>query len=575
MAKITGGELVVRCLEKENVKYIFGIPGDQLYPILDAIYQREKEGKMKFILTRHEAAAAHAADAYARITGKPGVCLATVGPGAANIIAGVYAAYADNVPLIVLTAQNQSWRIYPDHGSMQGLNQRDLFKPVTKWNVVVSHWERIPHLIQWAFRAATSGKPGPVHIDLPSDILFKTDDENKVKVLEPSQYRAVEPPAGNPQLINAAAKMLVEAQFPIIHAGSGVLRAGASQKLVELAEYLQIPVTTTIGARGIIPEDHPLCLIPASFGAMAAQAEADVVLFIGGKMGDLDFWGRPPGWGEPETQKFIQIDVDGTMIALNRQVDLAIIADAKVALTQLLEEVKKLTARRSEPNPKLAECKEAQEMWLNQFREMAESNQSPIHPLRAIKEIREHYPRNAISVIDGGNTAVWAFYLNRIYEPHTFIWAADSGHLGSGIAYTIGAKIAQPERQVYCITGDGSLMFNIQELETLARNKLPVTIIVLNDRSYGMIKTGQKLTYEERYIGVDFIDVRYDKIAEAMNCYGERVTEPNKIKEALKNAEDSGKPALIDIITLGPDEAIPPDFETLAALWLEGCEGIA
>ena len=571
MTRLTGGEVLKRYLVQENVRYVFGVPGDQLYPILDAIY---KDERIDFITMRHEAAAAHAADAWARVTGEPGVCLGTVGPGAANLIGGVYPAFADSIPMIVITAQNQSWRSYPDHGSMQALNQLSLFKAVTKWNALISHWNRIPELTQQAFSIATSGKPGPVHLDFPSDVLFQTGDERDVKVVPPWSYRATERPVGDPSLIDQAAMMLVKAKLPLIHAGGGVLRSGASKELIELAEYLQAPVTTSTSGRSAIPEDHPFCLIPSSpgTGALVAQVEADVVLLIGGRLGDLEMWGQPPmAWSDPSQQKFIQIDISGDMIGLNRQVDVGIVGDARSTLRVLLETIKKYTPRRKEHKP-LQDYKQVEKMWLEGFKEMSQADSVPIHPLRLIREVREFFPRDAITVVDGGNTAVWCFYLNRVYEPNTYLSCAsgDSGHLGAGIPYAIAAKLAVLSKQVYCITGDGSFGFNIQELETASRLKLPVIFIVANDLAWGMIKSGQTLAYSKRYVGVDLSNIRYDKVAQAMNCYGERVVAPSEIKPALQRAVNSGLPAVLDVEI--DRDVIPPDFEVLAAVWLEGCE---
>jgi len=570
MSNLTGGDILVECLLQEKVKYVFGIPGDQLYPILDAIYRSDE---IEFILTRHEQAAAHAADAWARVTGEPGVCLGTVGPGAADLVPGVYPAFSDSIPMIVICAQNQSFRIAPDHGSSQGLNQQALFAPITKWGVCMSHWKRISMLIQWAFRVATSGRPGPVFIDIPSDILYETGDPSELEspILPPFRYRALDPPHGDFSAIKNAAKLLVNAEFPVLHAGGGVLASGASQELVQLAEHLGAPVTTSPRARGVIPEDHELCLLVAGFGAMAAQAEADVVLQVGGKFGDLDFWGRPPTWGELEEQKLIQIDIDPTMIGLNRPVDVALLGDAKATLAKLFETVKKLQPEKMAPRDNFMECCEAQEAWLVDFLEAGKSNAVPIHPLRLISDVREFFPRNALCIIDGGNIALWQIYLNRIYEPRTYLWAADSGHLGTIMGYAIGAKLAAPDRPVFGVTGDGAFMFNIQEIETLRRLNLPAVIVIANDRAYGMIKAGQKMVYGSRYIGVDFFDIRYDQIAEAMGCYGERVTEPDEIKSALGRAIESGKPAVLDVFIDAAINLEPPDFENIAGIWLEGC----
>lgn len=569
MSMMTGGEVLAKCLIQENVRYVFGVPGDQLYPLLDSIHTSDS---IDFLTFRHEQAAAHAADAWARTTGTPGVCLGTVGPGAADLVPGVYAAFADSIPMVVLCAQNQSWRINPDHGSTQGLDQLNLFRPITKWGATVSHWQRISHLVHWAFREAVSGRPGPVFLDFPSDVLYLKCKEETLEdgIVATDRYRMTKPPVGNPELIAQAAKMLQEATFPLIHAGSGVISSNASEELAALAEHLQAPVTTSVAARGAIPEDHPLSLIPASFGAIGAQCQSDLVLLVGGRLGDLDFWGRQPGWGECADQRLIQIDIAPEMIAHNRVVDLAIVGDAKSTLSEILKHIK--SKPKAKQRPEMADCREAQDNWLVDFIEQGKSNNTPIHPLRMVQEVRNFFPRDAISIVDGGNIAVWAIYLNRIFEPRTFLWPSDSGHLGVGTGYAIGSKLAHPDKDVYVISGDGAFMFNAQELETARRLGTQFIIAIANDRAYGMIKAGQKGLYEERYVGVDFVDVRYDKIAEAMGCFGLRVAKPEDIAPALQKAKDSGLPAVLDIV-IDPDiNLVPPDFESVASVWLEGCQ---
>jgi len=568
---ISGGELLLRCIAQERVRYIFGVVGGQWLPFMDAIYRKGKELGVEYIGTRHEQAAAHMADAYARLTGIPGVCLGTVGPGAVDLVPGVYPAYADSIPIVILTVQNQTWKIYPDHGSTQGCNQLDLFKGVVKWNAVISHWKRIPELVQRAFRTATAGQPGPVHLDIPVDVLAEMGPEESVRIVPAERYRATKLPAGNPELVKKAAKMLAEANFPLIHPGGGVMRSKASEEVRELAEYLGAAVIPTVYARDALPNDHPAYYPPASMGALTAQPQADVVLVVGASVCDYDFWGQPPVWGPHDKQKWIQIDIDPEMIGVNRDVDVAIVGDAKETLRAILEEVKKLTEKKP-LNPALKACTEALESQRQTYKQYIEEDITPIHPLRVIKECREFFPKNAISIIDGGNTALWYTYLNLIYEPGTFLQAADSGHLGVGLPWAIAAKLAQPERPVYAICGDGSFMLNIQELETAARLELPLVIVINNDRQWGMIKGGQKLAFEERYIGVDFTDVRYDLVAQAMGCHGERVTEPKEIRPALERAVKSNKPAVIDVVVDREANLVPPDLAMINAIWLEGVE---
>jgi acetolactate synthase-1/2/3 large subunit len=573
MDGVMGADLLVKCLLQEGVRYVFGVPGGQLCPFLDAIRRYGHAAGLEFVMTRHEQAAANMADAYARVTGKPGVCMGTVGPGAADLVPGVYAAWADSIPLVVLTAQIQTWKSYPARGSMQALDQAALFAPITKWNARVTHWQRIPELVQRAFRVAVSGRPRPVHLDLHVDVLVATGDEESLtfRPVAPQHYRPTLGPVAQPELIERAARMLVEAERPLIHPGGGALRSGAWDEVRELAEYLSAPVTASQGASGILPEDHPLCLIAGGYGALGAQAVADVVLLVGGRLGDVDFWGQPPFWGEPERQRLIQIDLEPENVALNRPVDLALIGDAKATLRALVEAVKRLTQPVAE-RPEMAEVRAAQEVWLAQYEAQAAADEKPIHPLRLIRDVRAFFPRDAISIVDGGNTAVWAHYLNRVYEPRTFLWAADSGHLGTGLPYAIGAKLARPERMVYAVCGDGAFALNMQELETAARLRLPLVVVVVNDRQWGMIKGTQMAAYDARYIGVDFGDVRYDRVAQAMGCWGERVEDPAEIVPALERAVASGKPAVLDVLVDRQANLTPPDLENLDAMWMEGCE---
>jgi len=568
---ISGGDLLLRCIAQEKVRYIFGIVGGQWLPFMDALYREGKNLGIEYIGTRHEQSAAHMADAYARLTGIPGVCLGTVGPGAVDLVPGVYPAYADSIPMVILTVQNQTWKSYPDHGSTQGLDQLELFKGVVKWNAVISHWKRIPELVRQAFRNATAGQPGPVHLDIPVNILFETGPEESVRIVPAERYRATKPPVGNPELVKQAAKMLVEAKFPLIHPGGGVMRSRASKEIAELAEHLGAAVTGTVCARDALPNDHPLYFAAATYGALTAQTQADTVLVVGSSLCDYDFWGQPPAWKTPEEQKFIQIDIDSQMLGVNRDVDVAIVGDAKATLRAIIDEVKKMTNKRP-PNPNIQACRQVAEMQTAGLKDFAESDVKPIHPLRVIKEVREFFPKNAISIIDGGNTALWYTYLNKIYEPGTFLQAADSGHLGVGLPYAIAAKLTEPKRPVYAICGDGSFMLQIHELETAARLRVPIVVIVNDDRQWGMIKGGQKASFGERYIGVDFTDVRYDLVAQAMGCYGERVEEPGEIRPALQRAVKSNKPAVLDIVIDQEANLSPPELGMILSIWLEGVE---
>ena len=570
MAKVLGADVLVQCLIQEEVRYIFGIPGGQLTTITDAIARFGRQRGIDFIMTRHEQAAAHMADAYARLTRKPAVCLGTVGPGAVDLVPGVYEAYVNSVPMLVLTAQNQSWLSYPDHGSIQGCNQVDLFKPITKWNALVSHWRRIPRLVQEAFRMALSGRPGPVHLDLPVDVLFEEGEESEVSILPPARYRATAPQQGDPELIAQAAQLLAHARRPFIHVGGGGHFSGASSDIVALAEFLGCPVSTSASARGTIPEDHPLYLIPLGFGSLKARSEADVALVLGSRLGAYDLWGAPGFWGKPGEMRLIQVDTALESLGENRAVDLPILGDVGAVVRAIRGQLAEIAEERPE-HAEMAEYRSVQEQWLDNFRKLGQSDAAPIHPLRMVADVRSFFPRNAIAVIDGGNTSIWAHYLTRIYEPGSLLWHGDSGMGGGGLPKAIAAALVHPDRPVFAILGDGFFAMNMQELETATRlGTKNLVVVVSDDRAYGMIKGAQDGSFAKRYIGVDFADVRYDEIARACGWYGERVERPEEVTPALQRAAASGKPALLDVVVDAQANMAPPDLATAVAIWFEG-----
>jgi acetolactate synthase-1/2/3 large subunit len=570
VAKLLGADVLVQCLIQEEVRYVFGIPGAQPTTITDAIARFGREQGIDFIMTRHEQAAAHMADTYARLTRKPGVCLGTVGPGAVNLVPGVYEAYANSIPMLVLTAQNQTWRSYPDHGSIQGCNQMDLFKPITKWNALVSHWKRIPELVQEAFRMALTGRPGPVHLDLPVDVLFEEGDEAEISVLPPGRYRATAPQQGDPELVAQAAQMLAHARRPFIHVGGGGHFSGASGDIAALAEFLGCPLSTSASARGTIPEDHPLYLIPMGLGALKARMEADVALVLGSRLGAYDLWGKAPAWGQPGELRLIQVDTAQESLGENREVDLAILGDVGAVVRGIRSQLEAIAEERPE-HSQMAEYRASQEQWLDNFRRLAASDAAPIHPLRMVADVREFFPRNAIAVIDGGNTTIWGHYLTRVYEPGSLLWHGDSGMGGGGLPKAIAAALVHPDRPVFAVLGDGFFAMNMQELETATRlGTSNLVVVVSNDRAFGMIKGAQDSAFGKRYVGVDFVDVRYDEVARACGWHGERVERPEEITPALQRAAAAGKPALLDVVVDAQANLAPPDMATVVAIWMEG-----
>ncbi|MBW1712643.1 MAG: thiamine pyrophosphate-binding protein [Deltaproteobacteria bacterium] len=571
MARISGGEVLVRCILNEGPRPVFGIPGGQLLPFVDALVRVGRPAGMDYVMTRHEAAAGNMADAWARISGQVGVCCGTVGPGAANLVAAVWVAQADNVPLLVITPQIHSGRAYPFRGSKQQLDHFHLFKPITKWNAVVDRWERIGELFQRAMAVAVSGQPGPVHLDIPVDVIYETRDQAELQLPAPGAYRPLRGPAAPPDLVQEAAKMLAAARQPLIHAGSGVLRARAEAALLALAERLGVPVSATGAARGIIPESHRLALSPKQAGANLALAQADLVLAVGCAFWERDGWGRPPVWGEPDKQRLIHIDVEPEVVGRNRPVDLALIGDAGEVLSQLLDVLGEM---KTEPKEgRWAErCKKRELEALEALEPDLNSAARPIHPLRLVGEVRRFFGPEAVYVVDGGNMALWAHLGLRFEAPRRFMFPMHSGHLGVGLPFALGAKMADPQRPVVILHGDGSFMLACHEAETAARLGLKVIDVIGNDRCWSMIKAAQASSFGGRFCGVDLTDVRYDLMAQAMGCHGQRVTEPDDIRPALDRAAASGKTAVLDVV-LDPDINMnPPGLDKMTAAWLEGCE---
>lgn len=574
MARITGGELLVKCLVNEGVTKVFGIPGGQLTTFIDAIVTAGRPEGLDYYMTRHESAAANMADAWVRTTGSPAVCSGTVGPGASNMIAGMEVAMADHIPILAVTPQIHTNRSYPFRGSTQQLDQIALFGPVTKWNALVNRWDRIPELVTRAMREAFSGKPGPVHLDIPVDVLFETGEESSVRIAPPSRSRSTGRTQGDPELVEKAARMLASSERPMIHPGNGVQASGGWDELRELAEYLYCPVTPTVSARGVMSEASPLCMMPAGGGYLTAAAGADVVLAVGCTFSELDMWGQPPFWAPGEAQKVIQVDIDAASIGLNREVDVGIVGDAKAVLGQLLEALSGGLATRAESREFTTTVQTVEQQATAGIAMMAATDQVPIHPLRLVKEMTDFFGEEGILAVDGGNIGLWGAMATKVYKPRSYLWPAGSGHLGTGLPMALGAKMAAPDRPVYILHGDGAFLFSVAELETAARLNLPVIDVVANDRSFGMIKGGQEIACDQRYCGVDFTDIRLDKIAEAMGCLGIRVTKPDEIKPALEQAVSSGRPAVLDVVLDCAANMLPPTLGLISSIWLQGCEGI-
>ena len=548
---LNGGDLTVKCLLKEGVSKIFGLVGGELLRIYDAIERWGQEKGIETIMVRHEQAGGHMADAWARATGEIGVCLGTVGPGVTHLVPAVATANADSIPLLVIGAQ--IGRMFEDTGILQGgIDQIALMKPITKAQIQIEEPSEIPRALQKAIRIALSGRRGPVYVEFRETALVRDASEEDVKkILNPEEYRAFSRPNGSIKDIKLAVKILENAKKPLIVAGGGVIASEASSELKLLSETYLIPTGTTINGIGSIGSDLKTFLdsylINSSY--RTAASEADVILSLGCKWDYSIFYGAPPIWNQD--QKIIQVDIDPKEIGKNRPISVSIIGDCKAVINQLLNEMEKnLTKSKltewSEWNNYLQEIRRNQ---LSNNLKILESKKLPMKPERLVYELFSFIPEDTQIVLDGGDIVVFSYkFINhKPRPPRSTFFPISMGHLGVGIPYAIGVKMAKPEKMVVCLTGDGSFMFNIQELETAVRLNLPIIIVIANNCAWGMIKSAQKISFRKRYCDVDFPPINYSEIAKGFGCYAEKVEKPEEIRYAVQRAIESKKPAVIDV----------------------------
>ncbi|MFX1498092.1 MAG: thiamine pyrophosphate-binding protein [Promethearchaeota archaeon] len=545
--KLTGGDVLIKALLEENVRYMFGIIGGQFLSMFDAIFRWGREKGIETVMFRHESAAAHAADAWARVTNKPGVCFGTVGPGATNLVPGVGAAWSDNIPIVAIVPQvNKQWA---DSFTLQGnLDQITMFRPISKYQKSVIRIEDLPDAVRKIFREAVSGRPRPVLLEIQEDVFTSEIEEDKLKFLPSEKYRPMSKPAADPELVKQTLNILLKAKKPLILCGGGVNRAEAWSELKEFVEYLQIPVITSVMGIGAITNESN-CLIGATLAGPALKivSEADVILALGTKFEYTIGHGVEPFWKDSQT--LIQVDIDPTMIGRAKPLTLGIVSDCKLFLKQILEETKKV--KRVQKSEWLEEYITVRNGLRESMIKKTSKDKVPIIPQQLIKEVLENIEDDAILVLDGGDIICYVMEQIDYYKPRkplSTLQAVSMGQLGTAVPYGIGAKLAKPEKQVVAIAGDGSFMINIQDLETAVRLGLKNLIYVIaNNNAWGMLKSGQKLFCSKHYLDVDLPKFDYAKLAEAFGCYGEIVVDPNEIKPALERAKNSEKPAVLDV----------------------------
>ncbi|OGC03332.1 acetolactate synthase, large subunit, biosynthetic type [candidate division WOR-1 bacterium RIFOXYA12_FULL_43_27] len=544
--ELTGAQALIECLKKEGVDVVFGYPGGTVLPIYDVLYN---EKKLRHILTRHEQGAAHAADGYARATGKVGVCLATSGPGATNLITGIANANMDSIPMVAITGQVGTPLLGKD--SFQEADITGITMPITKHNYLIKDPEEIPRVIKEAFHIARTGRPGPVVVDIAKDAQMKTLKNFKYpETVDIPSYKPTL--VGHPKQINAAVKLIEAAQKPLLYVGGGVIAASAYKELKEFAEKNNIPVTVTLMGKGAFPGDSKLYLgmlgMHGTAYANYAVQDADLLIAVGARFDDR-VTGHLPSFAP--NAKHIHIDVDPAEIGKNIRIDVPIVGDAKNILKEFLAKVS---------------CKDRHEAWLAQIAEWKKK-----YPLsyKEGKKIKPQYviertyeltkDKKVIIATEVGQHQMWTAQFFTFKKPRTLVTSGGLGTMGYGFPAAIGAQVGCPDAIVIDIAGDGSIQMNIQELTTAVCNRLPVKIFVLNNSFLGMVRQWQEIIYDRRYSSTNLCaNPDLVKIAKAFGAEAFRVTKPTEVDRAIKDAlKVKDRPVLVDFVVEKEENVFP------------------
>jgi len=547
--KITGAEALVKSLEAEGVDVLFGYPGGVALPIFDALY--EAKGIQQF-LTRHEQGAVHAADGYARVTGKPAAVVVTSGPGATNTVTGIANAYMDSIPMVIITAQVNTRVIGTD--AFQESDITGITIPITKHNYLVKDPAEIPEVIKEAVHIASTGRPGPVLVDVPVDISngplnYHHPEQTHLPGYKPNLK-------GHAKQIKQAAQLIAQAKRPLLYSGGGVLASGAWKELKELAELMQLPVVTTLMGKGAFPEDHHLFLgMPGMHGAKYtnyAITENDLLIAVGVRFDD-----RVTGKLEAFATKaqIIHVDVDPAEIGKNKIADVPIVGDARNVLGAVVGELRKTGAQ-----PRTDAWLRIIDDWRARFPLHYEPSDEIIKPQYVVQRVQElTKDRPTVYCTEVGQNQMWACQYLKIEEPRTWVSSGGLGTMGFGLPAALGAQVGRPDYLVVNIAGDGSIQMNSQEMATAAINHLPLKVVVLNNGFLGMVRQWQELFWDRRYASsvLDQNCPDFVKLAEAYGWLGLRATNPSEVDEVLAKAFAHDGPALVDF-RVAPEECVYP-----------------
>ncbi|MDQ0287005.1 acetolactate synthase-1/2/3 large subunit [Desulfofundulus luciae] len=543
--EITAAEALVRCLEEEKVEVIFGYPGGFMIPVYDALYH----ARIKHVLVRHEQGAVHAADGYARATGKVGVCMSTSGPGATNLVTGIANAYMDSVPLVIFTGQVPTSQVGTD--AFQEVDITGITIPITKHNYLVKNAQDLPRIIKNAFHIATTGRPGPVLIDLPMDVAqtrinFEYPRQVNLKGYKPT-YR------GHPLKIAEAAQLIKQSRRPVIYAGGGIISSGAHEELLKLAETISAPVTNTLMGLSSFPGDHPLFLgmlgLHGTRYANIAVTECDLLIALGARF-DIRAASKFDAFAPHAA--VIHVDIDPAEIGKNVRVDVPIVGDVKLVLQELLPLLEKTD--RSE--------------WLVRIQELKEQyplryqRENGLKPQLVIETLYRYTRGEAVIVTDVGQHQMWVAQYYRFKRPRSLVSSGGLGTMGFGLPAAVGAQLGVPDQQVILITGDGSFQMTIQELATLKEQELPVKIFMLNNFRLGMVRQIQHYYCEGRYMAVDFkFHPEFITLAKAYGIKGYTVQTEEEVQEIVPQVLSEPGPVLVNCL-VSPGENVLPMVPT-------------
>ncbi|MBT3353766.1 MAG: biosynthetic-type acetolactate synthase large subunit [Candidatus Scalindua sp.] len=539
----TGSQILIDALKKENVEYIFGLPGGVIIPLFDTLFD---ESEIKFILTRHEQAAGHAADGYARATGKVGVCIVTSGPGATNLTTAIATAYMDSIPMVAITGQVKTHLIGSD--AFQEADVTGITRPISKHNYLVKDIKELGRVVKEAFHIASTGRPGPVVIDLPVDVTTDTwDGDTPDTVNLPGYKPSFE---GNIRQIKLAADAINKSKRPVIYAGGGVISSNSSEQLIELAEKANLPVNTTLLALGVFPENSEKALgmlgmhgtVPANY----AVHESDLLIAIGARFDD-----RITGKIDEFASKaqIIHIDIDPTSISKNIKVHIPVVGDAKNILTELIKHVSHV--ERQEWFEKIAD-------WKKKYPSLYDNTSDVVKPQYVVEQICEATKGEAIVTTEVGQNQMWAAQYYTYTNPRSFLSSGGLGTMGFGFPAAIGAQLGCPDKTVVAIAGDGSFQMNIQELSTAVKYNLPVKVAILNNGYLGMVRQWQELFYDKRYAHT-LLDGNPDfvQVAKAYGADGFLVTDKKDVRPIIEKAISINGPVVIDF-RVDPEENVFP-----------------